>query len=56
MRALRDDKGTHMKRSLGIGLSLAIVTPIVLTAAVSWGASSDTGCWDEYNKRGNCIY
>ncbi len=45
-----------MKRSLGIGLSLAIVTPIILTAAVSWGASSDTGCWDEYNKRGTRMY
>ena len=45
-----------MKRSLGIGLSLAIVTPIILTAAVSWGASADTGCWDEYNKRGTRMY
>ena len=45
-----------MKRSLGIGLSLAIMTPIILTAAVSWGASSDTGCWDEYNNRGTRMY
>jgi hypothetical protein len=45
-----------MKRSLAISLALGVLAPVTIGTAVSWGASSGSDCWDEYNTRGTRLY
>ncbi len=45
-----------MRRSLVASLVVGLLAPVSIGAAVTLGASQDTGCWDEYNNSGTRFY